>query len=303
MSLRITERSLYKPIGDVLRKHGIKSVQEVSISGEKFPDLLAEIDGYRFLIEVKIDSESKLLEDIASAYVKAMKINAQGVISALFPSETRNIHPDILDSVAPKLEVIRAIVALPWVADSWRKMYLEDFARRLEESYKFYIETKYPSVSYDVIVSAAREAVVEIASAIRQSLVSQYASDAMAIVGRFDIYRAELEDFGVKEEEMKAWIADIAAYITVNQLLFYHILSQKTGKYPMLPDVNPFMPDKDLIDKLRGLFSRAAKDYAPVFGPDLLSIIGKAGGLNSLHALSRHIAALKALKPLSLIHI
>jgi len=297
LSLRITERSLYKPISDVLRTYGVKTVQEVSIEGEKYPDLLAEINGYRFLIEVKIDSESKLLEDVASAYVKAMKINAQGVISTLFPSRVRDISPAILDSVASKLEVARTIVALPWIADSWKAIRLEDFAKRLEESYKVYVETRRPSISYDIIVDAAREAVVEIASAIRQNLVSQYVNDAMAIVGRFDIYRAALKDLGVKEEEMKAWIADIAAYLTANQLLFYHVLSQKTGKYPPLPTVNPFMPDRDLVNKLRELFSEAAKDYGPVFGPDLLSIIGRAGGFNSLYALSRHIIAEKALKP------
>lgn len=297
MSLKITERSLYKPMGEILRRHGVNSTQEVSIEGEKFPDLLAEIDGCRFLVEVKIDSESKLLEDIASAYVKGMKINAQGIVSVLFPSSVREIHPDILDSIAPKLEISKVVVALPWVADSWKKIRLEDFALKLEESYKAYTATRYPSVGYDVIVNAAREAVVEIASAIRHNLVSQYMNDAMAIVGRFDIYRAELADLGVKEDEIKAWIADIAAYLTANQLLFYHVLSQKTGVYSPLPAVNPFMPDNDLIDKLRELFSKAAKDYEPVFGPDLLTIIGRSGELHSLRAISRYMIALKALKP------
>lgn len=284
-------------MGEILKRHGVKSTQEVSIEGEKFPDLLAEIDGYRFLVEVKIDSESKLLEDIASAYVKGMKINAQGIVSTLFPSSVREIHPDVLDSVAPKLEIAKVVVALPWVADSWKKIRLEDFALKLEESYRVYTATRYPSVGYDVIVNAAREAVVEIASAIRHNLVSQYMNDAMAIVGRFDIYRAELADLGVKEEEIKAWIADIAAYLTTNQLLFYHVLSQKTGAYSPLPSVNPFMPDDDLIDRLRELFSKAAKNYEPVFGPDLLTIIGRAGELHSLRAISRYIIALKALRP------
>jgi len=284
-------------MGEMLKRHGVTSTQEVSIEGEKFPDLLAEINGCRFLVEVKIDSESKLLEDIASAYVKGMKINAQGIISTLFPSGVREIHPDILDSIAPKLEIAKVVVALPWIADSWKKIRLEDFAQRLEESYKVYTATRYPSVGYDVIVNAAREAVVEIASAIRHNLVSQYMTDAMAIVGRFDIYRAELADLGVKEDEIKAWIADIAAYLTTNQLLFYHVLSQKTGAYSPLPPVNPFIPDSDLINSLRELFSKAAKDYEPVFGPDLLSIIGRAGELHSLRAISRYITALKALKP------
>jgi len=297
LSIRITERSLYKPIGNILKKFGVKSVQEVSIEGEGFPDIQAEIDGHKFLIEVRIDTESKLLEVVPRAFQKVMKINAQGAISILFPSDVRQIHPSLLDEVAPRLRITKAIVSTPWVTDSWKEICLEDFAQRIAESYRTYIETLLPTVSYDVVVDAAREAVVEIASTIRHNLVTHYLNDAMAIVGRFDIYRATLTEFEAEEEEMKAYIADIATYLIVNQLLFYHILSQKTGKYPSLPDVNPFMPDKNLINRLKERFSLAAQDYQPVFGPDLLSIIGKAGGLNSVQALSKYISTLKALKP------
>ena len=298
MSYRITERSLYKPISNILSRHGARSVNEVRIvETDEQPDLVAEFDGQKFVIEVKINREAKLLEDIPRAWLKSSKINAQGFVSMLFPSNIKEIHPDILDSVAPKLEITTAIVALPWTTGSQKKIRLEDFAKRLEDSYRVYVKTKAPLISYDDIVDAAREAVVEIASTIRQKLVSQYVSDAMAIVGRFDIYQAELRDLGVKEEETKAWIADIAAYLVVNQLLFYHILSQKTTEYPLLPEVNPDMPDEELISNLKELFSKAAKDYEPVFGPDLLSIIKRSGGLNSLRALSKYIIALKALRP------
>jgi hypothetical protein len=52
----------------------------------------------------------------------------------------------------------------------------------------------------------------------------------MAVVGRFDIYKSLLEDFsGVSEEEARLYIADITAYILVNQLLFYHIISERLG--------------------------------------------------------------------------
>ncbi|MEM3906745.1 MAG: N-6 DNA methylase [Nitrososphaerota archaeon] len=297
MSYKITERSLYKPISKILEQYHIRSIHEVIIEGGKEPDLLAEINGQKFIIEVKINREAKLLEDVPRAWNKAKKLNAQGFVSILFPSYIREISPDILDSVAPSLEITTTILALPWIADCWKKINLESFARKLWEAYEVYLETKYPSVNYDVIVNAAREAVAEIASIIKRNLVSRYIDDAMAIVGRFDIYRATLRDFGAREEEMKAWIADIAAYLVTNQLLFYHILSQKVMKYKPLPEVDPLMPDTDLIDKLREMFSDALKDYEPIFGPDLLSIIKRAGGVNALYALSRYITTLKALKP------
>jgi len=297
MSFRITERSLYKPIADVLMKSGIKSVEEITIEGPEYPDLIAKIDDYRFVIEVKIDGESKLLEVTPRAFSKAVKCNAQGAISILFPRHIREIHPDLLDSLAPRLEVAAAVVALPWLADYWEAVTLEELARRIASSYRLYLAAKRPTVSYDVIVRAGREAVVEIASSIRRNLVSKYVDDAMAVVGRFDLYRATLKDFNVEEEEMKAWIADIAAYLVVNQILFYHTLVGRTGKYPPLPEVNPLLPDERLLDKLSGLFAEAAKEYEPIFAPDLLSIIKRSGGLDSIVAVAKYIIALKALRP------
>ncbi len=298
MSGRITERSLYGPISDVLKEFGVHSVSEISIRGERFPDLVAEVNGHKFLIEVKINTETKLLDDIPKAIDKARRAGIPGMaVVLLFPKEVKDISPDLLHEVAPRLKIKKAVAFVPWISDSWRELFLEDFARRLVDKYRVYVRTQLPTVNYDIIVDAAREAVVEIASIIRRSLVTRYLHDAMAIVGRFDIYRATLKDFEVDEEEMKAWIADIAAYLTVNQILFYHILSQKTGKYPPLPDVRPLEPDRDLIDKLNRLFSLAAQDYQPVFGPNLLPIIKEAGELNSILALGKFIVTLRALRP------
>ena len=296
MSLKISEESLYRPIADVLRAHGVKRVEEAAVNDVP-PDLLATMGGCRFVIEVKIGGEPRLLEDIPRAFAKAVRADAQGAISLLFPSRVREARPDLLESLAPRLEIATAVVALPWLVDCLRAATLDDLARRIESSYESYLETRRPAVNCDVVIGVSREAVDEIASSIRRDLVSKYLDDAVAIVGRFDVYRAELEDLGVGKDEIKAWIAYIAAYLAVNQILFYHMLSQRTGRYRPLPDADPFLPDMDLLRQLRELFSKAAAEYEPIFGPDLLSIIEKSGGLRSVSAVVRYITALKALKP------
>jgi Holliday junction resolvase len=303
MSYKITERSLYQPIANVLSKHGIECVGEVSIQvpgapRPQYPDLVAKINDCKFIIEVKIDGARKLLEVTPHAFIKAQSAGAQGCISILFPSSIRQIHPDLLNSVAPQLEILGAIISLPWITGYQERLTLEKLARLIAGYYKLYLESKRPTVSYDSIVKVARESVIEVAKSIRQNLITRYINYAMDIVGRFDLYRATLEDFKIKEEEMKAWIADIAAYLTISQILFYHILSQKRpDKYPSLPDVNPLVPDAKLLETLRKLFTEAAKEYEPIFGPDLLSIIERSGGLNSITAISKYVMALKALKP------
>jgi|GEM_PF-6498773 hypothetical protein len=91
----------------------------------------------------------------------------------------------------------------------------------------------------------------------------------MDFVGRFDIYKNLLEDFsGVKEDEARLYIADIKAYILVNQLLFYHIISEKLG-YGRLPDVDPLNPPKDFLDVLDETFKKARDTYTHILGFDL----------------------------------
>jgi hypothetical protein len=303
MAYKTTERSLYRPIANVLSKYGIECVEEVSIQvagapRPQYPDLVAKINDYKFIIEVKVDGARKLLEVAPQAFIKAQSIGAQGCISILFPSYVRQIDPNLLNSVAPQLKIIGAIISLPWITGYKENLSLEELARIISDYYKLYLESKRPTVSYDSIVKVAREAVVEVARSIRQNLITQYINDAMMLIGRFDLYRATLEDFNISEAEMKAWIADIAAYLTVSQILFYYILSQKRpDKYPPLPDVNPLVPDIKLLETLRKLFANAAKEYEPIFGPDLLSMVERSGGVNSIVAISKYIMALKALKP------
>jgi hypothetical protein len=189
-------------------------------------------------------------------------------------------------------------VSFPWLSDYWKAITLEELARRITNSYKLYLEVRRPIASYDAVVEACREAVIEIALSIRRDLLSKYLNDAMAIVGRFDLYKATLRDFNVKEEDMKAWVADIAAYLTVGQILFYHILSQKRPeKYLPLPSVNPLLPNEGLFKELSDLFAKAVEEYEPIFAPDLLSIVKRSGGLSSAAAIAKLITALKALKP------
>ena len=134
---RITERSLYAPIINLFRsaanRYGVElvSVQEVD-TGRRYPDILVYINGYKILIQVKINRVSKLMEDIVKSYPIARQFNAE-LVGILFPSEVRQVNPRQLEQVAPHLRVSRALLLTQWLSSDVENI---DLIRIIEELVK-----------------------------------------------------------------------------------------------------------------------------------------------------------------------
>ena len=301
MGERVSERSFYAPLIKVLEQFNIKAAQEIEITykGVKFPDLEAYIDGEKIIVEVKIDTEYKLSEAIVDAHRKAMLVDATGMIAILLPSEARQLKPEILPDIAPKIRFAQALILLPWYTDQLRNKDFYDLAKILREKYDEYVKTRVPIVSFDLIVNVARDVISDLALILRKHFGMKKLSDmAMWIVGRFDIYKAMLEEFEVSEEEMRIWIADIMAYILINQILFYHIISKKLKKDP-LPSVNPLSPPMDLLDKVAMLMKEVSKEYPRILGsaPHICNILREINDPRIIYVIARFIDTIYALKP------
>jgi type I restriction-modification system DNA methylase subunit len=293
LSSRVTERTLYPFIGKVFEKFGWRYFSETGLD-ERFPDLVLEGDNVKVVSEVKIDSEIQLTKAILDADQKARRLGARNAVALLFPSYVRDIPLTELERSYPRLK-ISALILTDWLADR-KELTLEDLAEAFTTSFKDWLETKKTRVSYDLVVDVARDSIREIAGYLRQSLSQKPVLDsAMAVVGRFDIYKNLLEDFsGVSEEEARLYIADITAYILINQLLFYHIVSEKLG-YDKLPDVDPLNPPKDFMDALERILRKGREAYPHILGLDLFPIL--RGDLRIVYSIARVISTLKALRP------
>jgi type I restriction-modification system DNA methylase subunit len=293
LSARITERTLYEYIEKVFDKYGWRCFSETSV-GEQFPDLIIEGDGTRVISEVKIDSEIQLTKAIIDADQKARKLGTRNAVALLFPSYIREILPSELERNYARLPVC-ALVLTDWLAER-KDLTLESLAEAFTTSFRDWVETKKTRVSYDLVVDVARDSIREIAGYLRQSLSQKPVLDsAMAVVGRFDIYKSLLEDFsGVKENEARLYIADITSYILVNQLLFYHIISERLG-YNRLPDVDPMNPPKDFLDVLEHTLKKGREVYPHILGFDLFPVL--RGDLRIVWSIARVVSTLKALRP------
>nr|MDO8100183.1 N-6 DNA methylase [Candidatus Njordarchaeota archaeon] len=297
MSFKIREETIYEYIGKTFAKYGCKHFTLVSVEGRGPPDLVIEFEGQKVVCEVKIDMETKREEALIDAYTKALRLKTPHAMALLFPSYVRNIAPTELERVYPNLEV-SATILTEWLADRRESTTLDNLADFVVARFQDWSKTRTSTVNYDLVVDVARASIAEIAAYLRSHLVSGPILDsAMAVIGRFDIYKSLLEDIsGITENEAKLYIADITAYILANQLLFYHVLSEKLG-YERLPDVDPLRPPDDLLSTLEGLFTGVSVEYPRIFGLDLFPILVRTRDLRIVYSTARLISKIKALRP------
>ena len=88
------------------------------------------------------------------------------------------------------------------------------------------------------------------------------------------------------KKEFEDAMAKAAAYLIVNQILFYHLLSSATGEFKPLKSVND-------PEELQELFNKVlSKDFEPVFGSKIVGFLPK----NATSVLNQIINAVKSLK-------
>jgi 16S rRNA G966 N2-methylase RsmD len=297
MSEKTRERTLYEYIGRVFNKYGCSYVTQVGV-GAKEPDLIIEFDGSRVVSEVKIDSEIKLEDAIVDANAKAFSLKTPNAMALLFPRNVRDIPTTELEKVFPNLTVASALVLTEWASKREASMTLDSLASLIVGHHKEWLKTKTAKVDYGLVVDVARIGISQIGSYLRTHLTQEpILNSAMAVIGRFDIYKSLLEDVsGIPESEAKLYIADIASYILANQLLFYQIVSEKMG-YEKFPDFNPILPPTDLLDTINRLFEKVRTEYSKILGLDLFPLLSKTKDLRIVYSVARLVSELKMLRP------
>ena len=274
MSIRITERSFYPHIvsslEDVASKYGVKlvGVSEVQAPGRSFPDILLVIDGHRILVQVKIGVLEKLIEDIVKTYPQARSLGAD-LMGILLPEEVRQIRPEELRKVFPQITITRGLILTSWQGQELENVPLSSLLESVIRAYVEYKRTRTPLIDYLTIAKVTRETIEELAATLRKYVgVEKYGNIVSAIIGRFDYYRAMLEDF-LSKEEIDIYTADITAYLLVLQLLFIHVISKRIYKVAVMPRIeNPLAPPGDLVQQLTEAVESAGiiKQYYKILG-------------------------------------
>ena len=290
MTERITELTLYPPIINYLSKLGFTGISQVDI-GRKYPDIEFWLDSEKVILELKIGEPLKLLKGVVQANEYASKVGTRNTIIVVYPPEIR--HPLIreVETIALDTEVLALVLT-----DYWKEGFIDETitVRELLGRFKERIEKKERVISFSTIIKTLREGIEKLSGIIRSLSDVQRAKIVNTVVGRFDLFLAIGESTKAKKEELKLAAIDLASYLLVNQILFYHIYREKTK------NVSP-LPARATIDDLIEKFNEITEiNYKVIYSVDILSALPKTPEVNE--AIQDIVTAIKWLEPESIRH-
>jgi len=264
-----TEDTITSLIAEELRKRGIKVSLFVEIptpSGFRKPDQVCR-NGGTYVLEAKF-SESELLGAIAKIvddYIKHHEVlGIRGGFALLYPKElTKPVPEEAVKELARQLKF--KLVAIFSPKDPRPTRVDEGNVDEICEVLSRYILEPARPIEPDIgfIIKSLQEA----ATYIRNGLRYAKASDLENLFGGREVFENILQ-----YEQKKYPVEDLrsaAAFILVNQLLFYHILSK------MRPGLEEIDPEKiRRPTDLREYFSKVLQiNYRPIFSYDVTSYI------------------------------
>jgi len=274
-----------------LRKKGVVVVPEFSVStpvGLLKPDILLK-NGAQYVVETKLGPETKLLEAIVKLYDYSKYVTeANGAFAVLFPEELRRPWPhEVWMRIAADPKLQYSVVA---IFKDLRPS--QSFKGNLSEIAEWMAShvLKAPVVEADTgfAIRVLRDAVDYITASVRQ-LQGKELED---IFGGKTVFEniLQYEEGKYPLEEMR----HAAAYLLINQLLFYHVLSKMDASFPAL-DEEKIRKPADLAHYFEPVLKR---NYSSIFGFDVASRLPA----DAADVVKKTVMAVKALAPEKIRH-
>jgi len=258
-----TEMTVRALLQRELEKRGVKVTPELSFVtpvGRMMPDLVLRNSG-DYVVETKLGAEAKLFDALIQLYDYSKYTEAKGAFAILFPEELRRPWPyEMLEKISADPKLSYKIAAL---FKDLRPT--QQFAGNLAQVADWIAEhvLRPPVVEADtsLAIRVLSEAVDFITASIRR-LGGKELED---IFGGETVFENLLQYEKGKyplEEMRKA-----AVYLLINQILFYHVLSNVDEYYVPIDETKINKPGD-----LAGYFRRVLeKDYSSTFGFDVAS--------------------------------
>ena len=289
MHFTLTERTLYKPLSNFLSSLGCDAVEEVQVFG--YPDLLASFKDSQFVIQVKI-GEQGLVDGITQIERHARGVGTDQKILLVYPEQARVkfVSPDDkrVSRIALTLPLIHGIVLTNSLTENFKGKGADYVLRELVKSIDKKTKTYRPEIAVDTLT----ESVQLLANELRRW--DEVAKLENEVVGRMELFTALGADGKIDKKEFRAAAIDLSAYILINQLLFYRIFSEKTGRVAALDD---FENKNDLVRR----FAQILKiDFVPIFRVDILNLIPEKPEIKFI--IKQIVLALSALRPEEMEH-
>ncbi|MFC1870153.1 class I SAM-dependent DNA methyltransferase [Chloroflexota bacterium] len=292
MAFEVGERTLSPEVSQLFEGFlGCKIASEGILPERKQFDFFLILDGLRIVVELKIGFE-KLNSAIVQAEEYKEQLRADGIIAIAYPQQAKQTvtRPEDVRDIALGLRPTVTVLT-PFLKHHYPQISLAELAKNLIDSLAK--PTAAPSI--DVVVQALRQSVQGISLEIRRTagMDSPIIKQTVGSLALFKILSQEDREAGNgKEEATKGAVADLAAYILVNQILLYHILNKSLElKRRMEPIVAPVGLNSyfKVINDI---------DYKAVYCTDVASNISPS----AVTEINIAILAIRALQPENLRH-
>lgn len=287
---RVSERMLYTFLINYLDKIGFEAIQNpnVKLLGKRYePDIIADYKNFSAIIEVEVGKETKLIEGMTQVYNHLMSMKKKNSLVILYPSDIRK--PYVNQKQVENLVFNTEITALILTELGSKK-----FTGRIDDLFKEILRMiKSQSQATDIYfaIDVIKESIETISEVLRQ--YEPRLKDAIdSVVGRFDLF-SSLGDLG--GEKVKSAVINLMSYLLVNQILFYHIYSQKTGRIDSLND-----NIRNVTDILKDFKKIREINYASIYSIEIAPKLPNDEKI--VRSIQNIIKAIKIIKPENIKH-
>lgn len=293
---RVIEDTITDIFASMLRERNISVVTQVplQIPGRARalkPDLVIKDTGI-YVGEAKLE-EGKLINDVQKIYENYIKyhkaLGIRGAFAIKYPESLTKLPPDsrVLTEAIQKTPDFTVIVIFP--PDDPRRSFatkrgtLSEIAAFIQ---KIVLE---PMEKVELSVSDAISILREVATRITRGLEQISKESIENIFGGSEVF-----DYILQYEDESAYpfsaMRSAAAFLLINQLLFYHILSRKfPHDFPEIDEDSLDSP-ADLVDYFKAVLRI---DYTPIFSFEIATHIPE----RYLDDIKRAIIGIKAIGP------
>lgn len=261
MIIKVTERTFYPFIIDVIRRHGGKGISEVKYNSE--PDIIFELLDREWILSVKIGETIPILKSAFIQYHRhkdESKIN-HGILLFL-PEDARSVKPTesgVTRAVNEKK--CTCLIDTPDIKEELRALTFPQLLTKIE---------------HDIYPRLTRRERKEYPLRTVISLLQQHVSETMRKIKLTDREMLKvitdkklLSEIGHLKKDKSTDVARfLASYIVLSQILFLRLFSRTR------PDILPKTERKISHHWLRTAFSHVLDiNYRPIFSLDVLDAI------------------------------
>jgi len=284
---RRTELTIKEFLIEELRKEGVNTEVEMSfptLKGRKQPDAVLK-DGGEYYLETELGQQTKLIDGLLQSQDYVKTLGGVGAFAVLFPEHLRKPMPrELLE----KLVRTQKHVAVATFSEKDPRT-PQRFEGNLEEVAKWIARDvlkplEIPEPDTGLTIAAIRDAVEYLSASLIKIDIEEIQQVFGGITVFENILQFEKGSYPVQE------LRKAATYLLVNQIMFYHVLSQiEKDRYPIL-DENKLSHPSDLLFYFRKVLEY---DYTPTFGFNVADKIPES----AMDVVKKAVAAIKLLKP------